>query len=94
MNTAVAKRTRGRVTAQVNVEALAGLILTASACAYCGGPLDTFGYAVDHIIPLARNGPHTLENLAVACQPCNRAKGDLLEPEFRSVLTGIVTRSS
>lgn len=94
MNAAVTKRTRGRVTDQVNVEALAALILSASTCAYCRGPLDTFGCAVDHIIPLARTGPHTLENLTVACQPCNRAKGDLLESEFRSWLAGIVARCS
>lgn len=43
MNHAVARRTRGRVTEQVDVETLAALILSAQACAYCQGLLDTFG---------------------------------------------------
>jgi 5-methylcytosine-specific restriction endonuclease McrA len=29
---------------------------------------------LDHIIPLARGGPHTVENLTPSCQFCNRSK--------------------
>lgn len=92
MNNAMTKRTRGRVCSPVDPEALADLMIKASACAYCQGPLETFGSAVDHIMPLARGGSHTLDNLTVTCQPCNRAKGDLTRAEFEEWLTGIIRR--
>ena len=31
-------------------------------------------FTVDHIIPLAHGGTHTLDNLALACFHCNRRK--------------------
>ena len=33
-------------------------------------------FTVDHIIPLAHGGTHTLDNLALACFHCNRRKAD------------------
>ncbi|GAA5512190.1 hypothetical protein Dcar01_00904 [Deinococcus carri] len=59
----------------MDVKTLAPLILPASACAYCQGPLDTIGCAVDHIIPLSRSGTHKLGI---------RATGDLLPGEFQT----------
>lgn len=44
-------------------------------CGICGHPLDLFGIEFDHIIPLARGGSHTRENLQAAHSRCNRAKG-------------------
>lgn len=38
---------------------------------------------VDHIIPLAKGGPHTLENCQCACRACNVAKSDTM-PERQS----------
>lgn len=40
-------------------------------CWMCGGPFEH----VDHVIALARGGPHVLANLRPACSPCNTAKG-------------------
>lgn len=77
MNGSMSKRRRGRSAEVVDVEALVNLILSASACAYCGVSLSRFGFAVDHVVPLSNGGLHVLENLVIACQPCNRAKGDL-----------------
>lgn len=31
---------------------------------------------LDHIVPLARGGSHTLNNVACCCRACNQAKGD------------------
>lgn len=43
-------------------------------CAYCGrGDLPL---TVDHIIPKARGGQDTWENLVCACTVCNNKKGD------------------
>lgn len=92
MNNAVTKWIRGRVCSPVDPEALADLIVEASACAYGQGSLETFGSAVDHIMPLARGGSHTLDNLTITCQPCNRAKGDLTRAEFEAWLKGIARR--
>ncbi|MBM3241901.1 HNH endonuclease [Candidatus Poribacteria bacterium] len=35
-------------------------------------------FTVDHVIPLAKNGMDTLDNLALACFHCNRRKSDKL----------------
>lgn len=40
-------------------------------CWMCGDEAN----AVDHVIPLARGGPHCLANLRPACGPCNSSKG-------------------
>ena len=43
-------------------------------CAYCGrGDLPL---TIDHIIPKARGGEDSWENLVAACLPCNNSKGD------------------
>ena len=62
-----------------------------TACHYCGDLividrtnvrrtrfLDRFGRSrpeLDHVEPLYWGGPHTVENLVVACLRCNRSKG-------------------
>jgi hypothetical protein len=35
-------------------------------------------FTVDHVVPLARNGADSLDNLALACFHCNRRKSDNL----------------
>lgn len=49
----------------------------ANRCEYCRlaqqGQAATFH--VDHVVPLANNGPTTLENLALACVACSLYKG-------------------
>ncbi|PID59573.1 MAG: HNH endonuclease [Ignavibacteriae bacterium] len=43
-------------------------------CAYCGrGHLP---FTIDHIIPRAKGGKDTWENLVTACLPCNNKKGN------------------
>jgi 5-methylcytosine-specific restriction endonuclease McrA len=46
-------------------------------CEYCYSPaaFSTQPFEVDHIIPRSKNGPTTLENLALSCG-CNRYKGE------------------
>jgi hypothetical protein len=52
-------------------------------CHLCGQPidytlghLDPMAYVVDHVVPLARGGPDTLDNKAAAHRKCNRDKSD------------------
>jgi 5-methylcytosine-specific restriction endonuclease McrA len=40
-------------------------------CAYCGTDRDV---GQDHVIPLARGGPHTASNVVPSCFPCNNRK--------------------
>lgn len=35
----------------------------------------TFDLELDHIVPEFLGGPATVENIALACRPCNRSKG-------------------
>lgn len=46
---------------------------------YQAGHLDPDSYTIDHIIPLNRGGPDTLDNLAAAHRACNRDKSDKVE---------------
>ncbi len=46
-------------------------------CEYCRIAIEDtyFGGEIDHIISLKHRGETEFENLALACQPCNRNKG-------------------
>ena len=47
-----------------------------NACAYCGVPESaSVKLTRDHLIPVAKLGPHTKDNLVPACQVCNSRKG-------------------
>ena len=48
-------------------------------CAHCGGGSEH----LDHIIPLARGGSHSVGNLQGLCAACNGKKRDRLEVEVR-----------
>jgi len=52
-------------------------------CAYCAvqAPL-----LVEHVIPIARGGRHSIGNLLPACRPCNTSKGQSLVVEWRARL--------
>lgn len=55
-----------------------------SVCYYCGNVLDTRLIHIDHIIPLCKGGPHSVENLCVSCAPCNLSKnGKLIQQWIR-----------
>lgn len=45
-------------------------------CQYCGGKAPDAILEVDHIVPVAKNGDNSLENLVTACKECNRGKRD------------------
>ncbi len=48
-----------------------------SKCEYCQFPqaLSLFTFEMEHIISEKHEGETTLDNLALACPPCNRSKG-------------------
>lgn len=49
-------------------------------CFWCDKRLESGG-TVDHIIPLAKGGSHTSDNICAACSACNSAKRDLSPKE-------------
>jgi 5-methylcytosine-specific restriction endonuclease McrA len=44
-------------------------------CGICGDDVDPMDFHVDHIVPLARGGPHIYANVQVAHPACNMRKG-------------------
>lgn len=62
-------------------------------CIYCGAP----GYkCLEHVIPQAHGGTNGLENIVLACYPCNlKKRGDALEtlakrdPEFAKTVEAV-----
>lgn len=51
-------------------------------CALCGHKILFEDMTLDHIIPLAMNGPDEVENLSCTCKTCNQFKGHILPDDF------------
>lgn len=45
-------------------------------CQYCRRRPSTSELTYDHVIPVARGGPKSWENIVTCCIPCNRKKGN------------------
>lgn len=56
------------------------LLEAAQVCAICGKPFDKTDpkkkKTIDHIIPISKNGNHTLSNIQIAHGSCNSKKGN------------------
>lgn len=50
------------------------MLRDASTCQYCFRP----GNTIDHVIPRAKGGQHTWENVVISCFKCNNKKSDKL----------------
>jgi hypothetical protein len=61
-------------------------------CEYCRAPEAIFNlpFEVEHIVPIARDGPDDESNLALACRACNLFKAD--QEAGREEQTGEVIR--
>ncbi|PCG83919.1 hypothetical protein CIB93_22125 [Streptomyces sp. WZ.A104] len=55
------------------------LMANEGLCVYCE---DAESEVMDHVIPLAKGGPHHWKNLVPACTACNESKGDRLFPRW------------
>jgi len=49
-------------------------------CVYCGA--ENIPLQIEHIVPKARGGSNRVSNLTLACEPCNRKKGNQTAEEF------------
>lgn len=54
-------------------------------CWYCGGQFGDLTPHLEHQIPRARGGQDIIDNLVLACPPCNTSKGAKTVTEFRAV---------
>lgn len=59
--------------------------IVASSCLGCG---THDRVSIDHIIPLARGGRHSIGNLQPLCVPCNSSKNDRTMTEWKLALKG------
>jgi 5-methylcytosine-specific restriction endonuclease McrA len=55
-------------------------------CQYCGQRFARASLTVDHVLPRSRGGETRWENIATACGPCNRRKGNRTPEEARMPL--------
>lgn len=53
--------------------------LLLNSCFYCDGVATT----IDHVVPIARGGSHSVGNLVPACLSCNLSKGAKLITEWK-----------
>lgn len=57
----------------------------AIVCYYCNQSIQMNSVHFDHIVPLSKGGPHSVENLCVACAQCNLSKHDSFLNEWSKV---------
>lgn len=55
--------------------------LLSGSCFYCNQ--SSKNLTLDHIIPIAKGGRHSIGNLVAACKPCNSSKNDKLLMEWK-----------
>lgn len=59
-------------------------------CALTGRELEIFSMELDHIVPLAKGGSSTIDNLQWTCKEANQAKKDLLDSEFIALCKEVI----
>jgi len=57
------------------------LLRQKSRCYYCKKKL-TQNWHADHVVPLSKGGSNTIENIVIACEPCNLHKSSKLPHEW------------
>jgi 5-methylcytosine-specific restriction endonuclease McrA len=60
--------------------------LSAGVCYYCGNIQKPKDLTMDHIVPLARGGKSTKDNLVTCCKECNNKKKTLLPIEWKEYM--------
>lgn len=62
--------------------------LAQGACYYCKGVFPATGLTMDHIVPLARGGRSTKDNIVCCCKECNTKKKSMLPMEWEEYVAG------
>lgn len=61
-------------------------------CQYCGAKCAIHELTYDHVVPRAKGGRTTWENIVTCCYPCNYAKGNRTPTEASMALRSVPTR--
>ena len=61
-------------------------------CQYCAKKIARMEATYDHVVPRARGGKTTWENVVICCVPCNQRKGARLAPEVGMRLQSVPRR--
>jgi 5-methylcytosine-specific restriction endonuclease McrA len=56
------------------------IALYGCCCWWCQCDFSEDKLTLDHLFPKSRGGSHSLENLRLACFPCNQSRGNSLYP--------------
>lgn len=56
-------------------------------CRYCFALITLAEAAIDHAVPLSRNGSPGLSNLELPCAACNDRKGEMLPAQYSALLS-------
>lgn len=56
------------------VDVVAKMLEQNNRCYYCGEPIGK-DFHLDHYLPIAQGGQHSIDNLVVTCPKCNLSKG-------------------
>jgi 5-methylcytosine-specific restriction endonuclease McrA len=63
--------------------------LAVGICYYCGSLFEPHELTMDHIVPLARGGRSTKDNLVACCKECNNRKKTLLPIEWEEYMESL-----
>ena len=63
--------------------------IAAGLCYYCGSVYKPKDLTMDHIIPLARGGRSTKDNIVPCCKECNSRKKTLLPIEWEEYMENL-----
>lgn len=63
------------------------LALTKHKCIYCGGLTNDNILEVDHLYPVSKGGSNKIDNLVIACNTCNNAKGSKELKQWQNMLS-------
>jgi len=55
-----------------------------SHCIYCGMDISFLESTEDHVVPLSRGGGRGVDNIVLACKPCNTNKASLSREQFEN----------
>ena len=66
---------------------------SAGTCWYCGQKVGFKNLTMDHVIPLARGGRSTKDNLVPCCKECNIKKKSSLPVEWEEYMDSLNQRS-
>lgn len=58
-------------------------------CYYCGQKFAPAELTMDHVVPLARGGSSTKNNLVTACKTCNNKKKENLSQSWDNLISSV-----